>query len=296
MKNIKRSKEDLIFDIINYTILSMVLVLVLYPLYFIVIASISEPQAINNGQVWLLPKGITFEGYKRILEDSRIWTGYLNTLIYTVLGTAINIILTMMIAYPLSRKDFSGRKVLTIFLIITMYFGGGMIPTYLLVKQIGLLNKWPVMVVMGAVSVFNVIIARSFIQGNIPDELYESASIDGCTQFGYFIKFILPLSKPIMAVLTLYYGIGHWNEYMKSLIYLSNEKLYPLQMILRSILIINSVDGNMVTDVVEEMERQRAGELIKYGVIIVSSLPVLVLYPFLQKYFVKGTMVGAVKG
>lgn len=296
MKSIKRSKGDLAFDIFNYVVLGIILVLVLHPLYFIVIASISQPEAVNNGQVWLMPKGVTFEGYKRIFEDSRIWLGYKNTIIYTVVGTAINIILTMMVAYPLSRKDFSGRKVLMIFLMITMYFGGGLIPTYLLVKNLHLLNTRSIMVLLGAVSVFNVIIARSFIENSIPEELYEAAAIDGCSQLVYFFKIILPLSKPIMAVLTLYYGIAHWNEFMTALIYLRDDKLYPLQMILRSILIENSVDGKMVTDVVSEMEKQKAGELIKYGVIIVSSLPVLILYPFLQKYFVKGTMVGAVKG
>ncbi|NLL71046.1 MAG: carbohydrate ABC transporter permease [Epulopiscium sp.] len=294
--SIKRSKEDLIFDIINYTVLTLALFVVAYPLYFIVIASISDPDAVNNGLVWLLPVGITGEGYERIFQDSRIWLGYKNTFIYTIVGTLINITLTMMIAYPLSRKDFSGKKFLMIFLMITMYFNGGLIPTYLVVKDLHLNNSWWVMVILGAVSVYNVIIARTFLQNNIPEELYEAASIDGCSHFVFFIKMVLPLSKAIIAVLTLYYGIGHWNEFMRALIYLRDEKLYPLQIILRSILVQNMSQDPMMGDVENAVEMARIGELIKYGVIIVASVPVLLLYPLLQKYFVQGVMIGSVKG
>ena len=242
------------------------------------------------------PVDITVEGYKRIFQDVRIWTGYKNTFLYTIVGTFINITLTMMIAYPLSRKDFSGRRFLMIFLLITMYFNGGLIPTYLVVKNLHLNDNWWVMVILGAVSVYNVIIARTFLQNTIPEELYEAASIDGCSHFLFFIKMVLPLSKAIIAVLTLYYGIGHWNEFMRALIYLRDEKLYPLQIILRSILVQNMSQDPMMGDVEDAVEMARIGELIKYGVIIVASVPVLLLYPLLQKYFVQGVMIGSVKG
>jgi putative aldouronate transport system permease protein len=296
MAKIRSSKEDIIFDIINYIILAVALIVTLYPLYFIVIASISDPVAINNWKVWLRPVGVTFEGYRRIFKDEMIWTGYKNTILYTLVGTAINVMLTMMIAYPLSRKNFSGRRFLTIFLVITMYFNGGLIPTYIVVKNLGLVNNWWVMVLLGAVSTYNVIICRTFLQANIPEELYEAAAIDGCSHFNFFIKHVLPLSKAIIAVLALYYGIAHWNEFMKGLIYLRDEKLYPLQLILRAILIENQARDQMMDDVQYTMEKQQVGELIKYGIIIVASLPVLIIYPFLQKYFVKGVMVGSIKG
>lgn len=296
MAKVKGSKGDIIFDVFNYTILTILLLLVLYPLYFIVIASISDPTAVNNGKVLIRPIGITFEGYAKIFDDSRIWLAYFNTIVYTVVGTAINVILTMMVSYALSRRVFFAKKFVMIFLMITMYFNGGLIPTYLLVKQLGLVNKWPVMILLSAVNVFNVIVAKNYMENNIPEELYEAASIDGCSQIKYFIKIVLPLSKTIMAVLVLYYGVAHWNEFMTPLIYLRNEKLYPLQLILRSILVQNQIQGQMVGEAESLIERQKAGELIKYGVIIVSTLPILIIYPILQKYFVKGTMVGSIKG
>lgn len=288
--------EDKIFDILSYTLLAFALIVTLYPLYFIVIASISDPVAVNSGEVLLYPINITFEGYRRILKDSLIWTGYRNTILYTVVGTIINITLTMMIAYPLSRRNFSGKGFITILLVITMYFGGGLIPTYLTVKKLGLLNKWYVMVILGAVSTYNVIICRTFLQNNITEELYEAASIDGCSHFRFFLEHVLPLSKAIMAVLSLYYGVGHWNEFMRGLIYLNNEKLYPLQLILRSILIQNQAREQMLDDARYFAEQEQVAELIKYGMIIIASLPVLIAYPFLQKYFVKGVMIGAIKG
>lgn len=296
MAKIKSSREDIIFDIANYIILTIALIITLYPLYFIVIASISDPVAVNNGRVWLRPVDITFEGYRRIFKDEMIWTGYKNTILYTGLGTVINVMLTMMIAYPLSRKNFSGGRFLTIFLVITMYFNGGLIPTYIVVKNLGLVNNWWVMVLLGAVSTYNVIICRTFLQSNIPEELYEAAAIDGCSHIKFFMKHVLPLSKAVIAVLALYYGIAHWNEFMNGLIYLRDEKLYPLQLILRAILIENQARDQMMDDVQYVMEKQQVGELIKYGIIIVASLPVLIIYPFLQKYFVKGVMVGSIKG
>ena len=292
----KRSKEDIFFDIFNYAVLGIITVLVLYPLYFIVIASFSDPDAINTGQVVFFPKGFNTLGYQRIFENTKIWRAYGNTIFYTFVGTAINIIMTMVFAYPLSRKDFSGRKFMTFFMMFTMYFQGGLMPTYLLMQKIGLYDTPWVMVLLPALNVFNVIIAKTNIQHNIPEELYEAASIDGCSHFKFFWQIVMPLLKSIMAVLVLYYGVAHWNEFMNGLVYLRDEGLYPLQLVLRGILVQNQASADMMTDIESMLEQQKAAELIKYGLIIVSALPVLVIYPFLQKYFAKGVMVGAVKG
>ena len=292
----KRSKEDIFFDIFNYAVLGIITVLVLYPLYFIVIASFSDPDAINTGQVVFFPKGFNTLGYQRIFENTKIWRAYGNTIFYTFVGTVINIIMTMVFAYPLSRKDFSGRKFMTFFMMFTMYFQGGLMPTYLLMQKIGLYDTPWVMVLLPALNVFNVIIAKTNIQHNIPEELYEAASIDGCSHFKFFWQIVMPLSKSIMAVLVLYYGVAHWNEFMNGLVYLRDEGLYPLQLVLRGILVQNQASADMMTDIESMLEQQKAAELIKYGLIIVSALPVLVIYPFLQKYFAKGVMVGAVKG
>ena len=292
----KRSKEDIFFDIFNYAVLGIITVLVLYPLYFIVIASFSDPDAINTGQVVFFPKGFNTLGYQRIFENTKIWRAYGNTIFYTFVGTAINIIMTMVFAYPLSRKDFSGRKFMTFFMMFTMYFQGGLMPTYLLMQKIGLYDTPWVMVLLPALNVFNVIIAKTNIQHNIPEELYEAASIDGCSHFKFFWQIVMPLSKSIMAVLVLYYGVAHWNEFMNGLVYLRDEGLYPLQLVLRGILVQNQASADMMTDIESMLEQQKAAELIKYGLIIVSALPVLVIYPFLQKYFAKGVMVCAVKG
>jgi putative aldouronate transport system permease protein len=295
-RNIKlNNKGDWLFDSLNNIILGLVFLVVTYPLYFVVIASFSNPYKVNSGDVLFLPKDFTLEGYTRILENSNIWTGYFNTTLYTIFGTVFGITLTMMIAYSLSRKVFAGKNGLMIFLVITMYFHGGLIPTYLLIKGLGLLNTRLVMLLVGSVGVFNIILARTFLSSTLPEELFEAASLDGCNHIRYFFTIALPLSKAIMAVLALYYGIGHWNDYFKGLIYLNDSKLYPLQLFLRSILIENEVD-NTVMDMEEVLNQQRIVEIIKYGLIIISSLPILMLYPFLQKYFVQGVMIGSIKG
>lgn len=301
MKNkrtaIRRTREDVVFDTVLYILLGLAFLIVAYPLYFVVIASFSDPSSVLSGEVVFLPKGINFNGYRRILNDASIWTGYRNTILYTVLGTALNVILTMMLGYPLSRRSFSGRRFITILLMITMYFSGGLIPTYLLVKGLGLHNSWTIMILMGAVSVYNVIITRTFLESNIPPELEEAASMDGCTQIRFFFTMVLPLSKAVMAVLVLYYGIGHWNDFMTGLVYLNDPNKYPLQLNLRSILIQSEMAIGLDTGDPADMEQQmKIAEAIKYGVMIVSSIPVLVIYPFLQKYFVKGVMIGSVKG
>lgn len=296
MKTIRRSRGDLIFDTINYLILGLLLLIILYPIYFVVIASISNPQDVVSGNVTLLPKNMTFDGYLRIFKDSSIWRGYANTIYYTVVGTALNVILTMMIAFPLSRTYFSGRKVITIILMITMYFSGGLIPQYLLVKNLGLRDTALSMIILGAVSVFNVIIARSFLEANISPELEDAASIDGCSPLRFFISMVLPLSKAVIAVLVLYYGVAHWNDYFNAMIYLNNSEKYPLQLILRSILLQSQNMSAMTDDITMIQESQAIAEQIKYGVIIVASVPMLILYPFLQRYFIQGVMIGSIKG
>ena len=285
---------DKMFDIVNYGLLGLIALCVLYPLYFIIIASFSDPVAINNGRVGFWPVGFNTTGYEKIFENMKIWRSYSNTIFYTVARPGINIVLTMMLAYPLSRKKFFAKTPLMIFVMFTMYFQGGLIPTYLWINDLNLYNTPWVMVLLPAINVFNLIIAINFIKSNIPEELYEAAAIDGCSHIKFFARIVLPLSKTIIVVLVLYYGVAHWNEFMNGLIYLRDEGLYPLQLTLRNILLQNQASG--LGDVDSIIEQQKAAELIKYGVIIVSTLPVLVIYPFLQKHFEKGVMVGSVKG
>ncbi|WP_413467459.1 carbohydrate ABC transporter permease [Metabacillus niabensis] len=295
-KTTRRSKEDKIFDLINIFLVAIMVLLVVYPLYFIVIASISNPNMIYEGKVWLLPKDITFEGYQRIFSDSKIWLGYKNSIIYTFVGTLVNVSCTLMAAYALSRRDLYGRNLIMFLFLFTMFFSGGLIPTYLVVKNLGLLNTMWALILPKAVAVWNVIVARTFFQTSIPNELLEAAKIDGCSDAKFFWKIVLPLSKPIVAVMVLFYAVGHWNSYFDALIYLNNEDLYPLQLILRNILIQNEASTQMMSDIDSLAAKQRVSELIKYGVIIVASIPLLVLYPFVQKYFVKGVMIGGIKG
>ena len=292
----RQSRFDKGFDIVNVLLLGIVMVIVLYPLYFVVIASISNPLEVNAGRVLLFPRDITFKGYQMIFRDQDIMIGYRNTFFYTFLGTFINIILTTFAAYPLSRKDWVGRNLFMTMLMITMFFGGGLIPTYLVMNSLGMVNTIWAMIIPGAVSVYNVIVMRTFLVNSIPYELQEAATVDGASNFGLLFRIIIPLSKPILAVLVLFYGVAHWNAFFNALIYLSNKKLYPLQLVLRSILIQNQVAQDMFGDADSLNDRTILAELIKYGLIIVSTLPVLILYPFMQRYFVKGVMIGAVKG
>lgn len=293
---IRISRGDLIFDIISYGFLVLFVLAVIYPLYFVFIASFSDPYAVLTGEVLFTPKGLNVESYIHIFNDKRIWTGYWNSLLITFFGTLLNVSLTMTIAYPLSRRYFSGRKVITTILIITMYFSGGLIPTYILVQNLNLRNTFWVMIFLGAVNVYNVIIARTFLQSNITSDLEEAASIDGCSQFRFFGTMVIPLSKTIFAVLILYYGVAHWNEYMRGVIYLDSPDKYPLQVIIRSILIQSQIINRDTADVEEINRQMRLAEAMKYGVIIVSSLPVLLIYPIIQKHFVKGVMIGSLKG
>ncbi|PYI54980.1 carbohydrate ABC transporter permease [Paenibacillus flagellatus] len=291
-----RSTSDKWFDAVNYTLLSLLVVAVLYPLYFVVIASFSNPDLVNAGRIWLLPRETTLEGYRRIFADETIWLGYRNTLLYTGLGTFLNVALTLTAGYALSRADMPGRNGFMLAIVFTMFFSGGIIPTYILVKQLGMVNTMWAMIVPNAVSAYNLIITRTFFQNSIPHELLEAAVMDGCSNTRYFFRIVLPLSMPIVAVMVLFSAVGHWNSYFQALIYLKDSELYPLQIVLRNILIANEASGGMVDDLINVSEQQRIAELMKYGVVLVASLPVLALYPFVQRYFVKGVMIGSVKG
>ncbi len=277
----------------------MALVVVLYPVIFIVSASISSPDLVNSGEMWLLPKGITFEGYKMVFDNPQIWNGYKNTLIYTFLGTSINLLVTIPASYALSRKDFVGRGLITGLLLVTMFVSGGLIPSYLLIKSLGLIDTIWVMILPGAASVYNIIVCRTFFQGSIPGELEESAKIDGASNLTLFLKIILPLSAPIIAVMALFYGVGHWNSYFNALIYIRNQDLYPLQLVLRQILVLQEMSAEMTMDAAtaEAMQNKATiADTVKYAVIIVATLPLIVIYPFMQRFFVKGVMIGSVKG
>ena len=302
VNRIKLSGGDRVFVLINSALLVLIFVLVLYPIWFVVIASFSDPEMVNTGRVILFPRGWTVGGYARVLRYGEIWTGYGNTIFYTVLGTLLNLAATLPCAYALSRRDMVGRNVLMTLFIITMYFGGGLIPSYLNVKSLGLLNTRLYMLIGGLVSAYNIIVSRTFFANTIPWEMHEAARIDGASDACMFLKIILPLSKPIIAVMALYYGVGHWNSYFNAMIYLKDRALYPLQLFLREIL----VQSKLATLVAEEgadeatlkyiEEQQMIANLLKYCVIVISTAPMMVIYPWMQRFFAKGVMIGSVKG
>lgn len=295
----KDSRGDIIFTLVNGFIVTSFFIIVLYPLIFVVSASISNPSLVIAGKVFLFPREITFEAYKRILEYEDIWTGYRNTIFYALSGTFVSLAVTLTAAYSLSRRDLIGKNIFVVFFTITMFFSGGLIPTYMLISNIGLKNTVFVQILMGAGSFFNIVVARTFYQTTIPVELQESALIDGCSNFKLFYSIILPLSKPIIAVIALYCGVAQWNSFFTALIYISDRKLFPLQLILREILVVNQINMQMLQDegAAEYMQKRiELAALLKYALIIVASLPVIIVYPFLQKYFVKGMMIGALKG
>ena len=299
-KTIKRSKSDVIFDGVIFVILTLILLIVAYPLYFIIISSFSSPDKVSSGQVVFYPIGFTLEGYKKVFENSQVVTGFINSLIYTTVGTCVNLLLTIPTAYALSRKKFQGRKAVTIFYMITMFISGGMIPTYLVIQKLGLLDSMWALILPGSLSVYNMIVARTFFQQNISEELYEAAELDGCGHGRFFFSIALPLSKAIIAIMVLYYGVGHWNSYFNALLYMQTEDKYPLQLVLRSILVQNSAQlSQTITSAAQQeamRKQQEAVELMKYSLIIISSIPVLILYPFIQRHFTKGVMIGSVKG
>lgn len=293
---IDRSFGDRIFDVVNYILLSFITIIVLYPLLFVMSASISNPETVLRGEMWLIPREINFDAYHTIFQNKDILSGYGNTMLYTAVGTAINLVMTICAAYPLARKDFFGRGLITGMIVFTMFFSGGLIPTYLLIKNLHMLDSLWVMVIPNAVAVWNIIIMRTFFQQSIPGEIQEAAMIDGCSHMQTLLRIVLPLSMPIIAVMVLFYAVGHWNSYFNALIYLTSKDKFPLQLILREIL-IQSDSGDMVKLTSESAIKMKMSvEGLKYAVLVVANLPMLILYPFLQRYFVKGIMIGALKG
>ncbi|OME79030.1 sugar ABC transporter permease [Paenibacillus sp. FSL A5-0031] len=298
---VKESGRDKVFLICNYIYVFLAFIVVAYPVIYMISASISDPKLVGSGEMWLWPKGITFEGYQRVFQNSSIWTGYGNTILYTVVGTSINLFVTLPAAYALSRKDFMGRNFFMGMFLVTMFFGGGLVPSYLLIKELGMVNTIWAIVIPSAASIWNIIVARTFFQSSIPKELQEAAQIDGCTNLRLFVKIILPLSMPIIAVMALFYGVGNWNSYFSALIYLNDAAKYPLQLVLRQILVLQemSAQGGGVIDASSASALNNKAEiaaLVKYAVIIVATAPIIAVYPFLQRYFVQGVMIGSVKG
>ncbi|MFC4101620.1 carbohydrate ABC transporter permease [Paenibacillus xanthanilyticus] len=292
-----RPANDLLFDAVIVLLCLFAFLIVAYPLYFVVIASVSDSTLVATGKVTLFPRGFSLFGYKEILNDSRIWTGYGNTILYTFLGTFVNLLFTLPAAYALSRPEFRARKFIMFAFVITMFFNGGLIPTYLLIKGLGMTNTMWVFIFPFCVNVFNLIITRTFFDNSIPKELYEAASMDGCSHFRFFWSVVLPLSKAVISVVGLYYLVAHWNDFFTALVYVRDNHLQPLQIVLRDILLSNQVfSSGAGTGGASGGYAQRYADQIKYGVIIVSTLPILVVYPFIQKYFEKGVLIGSVKG
>ena len=296
MLQIRKSKDELVLYGLTYLTLIFVMIVVLYPLYFIIIASVSDADMVNLGKVIIWVEGFNLDGYMTILKNNEIWTGYRNTIFYTVAGTMINLILTLPAAFALSRKDLAGRNSITLLITFTMFFSGGLIPLYFVVRELTILNTAWALLLPNAVSVWNLIIARTFFQSTLPDELSEAASIDGCSNFKFFISIALPLSKAIVAVLALFYAVYHWNAYFHALIFIREENLFPLQLVLRDILITAQFMQEMIEDSAQAGNALKLAESMKYGVVVVATLPILVLYPFLQRYFMQGVMIGAIKG
>lgn len=304
MKNLRRYiNGDRFFQTVVTVLMVAFLIIELYPLVYVVSASLSDADAVAAGKLVLLPIGFTLEGYEYVFQNRDIWVGYGNTILYTVLGTCVNLVVTLPCAYALSRKELVGKGKIMVFFMITMYIGGGLIPSYLNVKSFGLLNTRTFMIIDGALSVYNLIVARTFFANSIPYEITEAARIDGCNDFGIFNKIVMPLSKALVAVMVLYYGVGHWNSYFSAMIYLNDRVKYPLQMFLRELLLQSNfiasaiASGNLPQEQIAYLEKiAKSADLVKYCVIVVAALPMMILYPKLQKFFEKGVMIGGVKG
>lgn len=295
---IHMSAQDKAFCMINTIILLIVLAVIAYPIYFVIIASVSDPDAVNAGRVLAAPKDISFIGYSKVLSNVEIKLGALNTALYTLAGTAMNVFFTVTGAYALSIR-FPGRKVFMGFMMFTMYFSGGMVPNYLIYRDLGIVNTRWAMLLPGLISVYNLIITRTYIESNISKEMFEAAQIDGCRYTRFLYTMVWPLSGSIVAVIALYYGVGHWNDYMKAILYLRDRKLFPLQLVLREVLILNQVSAAemySISDIEQMSNLQRVADSMKYSLIIITSIPMMAVYPFIQKFFVKGVMIGSVKG
>jgi putative aldouronate transport system permease protein len=296
---VRFKREDFVFDIIVTIILFLLLVSVAYPLYFVIIASFSDPVLVSSGRVMFLPRGLTLAAYRKVIDYKAIWTGYRNTLIYTFFFTFLSLSMTLIGGYGLSRKNVPGKGIIMGYMTFTMFFNGGLIPTYLLMRTIHLQGNPLIIIVMGSVNVYNIIIARTFFQSGIPDELFDAAVIDGCDHFKFFLKIVLPLSPALIAVMVLFAAVSQWNSWFNAMIYLGKQNQMPLQLILRNIIV--SAEAFMremeMTDIGDDAARMTMlAESMKYAVIIVSTFPVMCLYPFIQKYFIKGVMIGSIKG
>ena len=292
---IKLSKGDIIFNVIIYTISVILILVTLYPMYFILIASISDATKVSGGQIMFWPEGVSMKAYRQLAEYSQLWVGYRNMILYAVVGTMITVAINIPVSYALSRKKLFGRNFFTFFYLVPMFFTGGLIPTYLAVQKFGLLDNFWVMVLPFSVVPYYIIVGRTFFSNSIPEELWEAAQLDGCGYLGFFFKIVLPLSKAILAVIALWAAVGQWNSYFNALIYLRNDALQPLQLVLRNILISNQTISSMSSGAAA-VEAKQMADLIKYAVIVVSSAPIMCMYPFVQKYFNQGVMVGSVKG
>lgn len=291
-----RFNSDRVFDIVNYVLSGLLFLIVIYPLIFVVSASFSSPEALIAGKVWFWPVDVGLEGYKAVFEYSKVWFGYLNSIFYAVFGSAISLFMTIIAAYPLSRKDFYGRNVLMFLFTFTMLFNAGLIPTFLVVRDLGIINTRWALLLPGAISVYNLIITMNYFRSNIPGELLEAAQIDGCNDFKFLARIVLPLSMPIIAIIALYSIVGQWNAYFDAMIYLKDAKMFPLQLVLREILILNKSDELLNMNLASDSARQNLEELLKYALIVVSTVPLLIVYPFVQRFFIQGIMVGSIKG
>ena len=288
--------RDHLFDIINTILLIGLVILCLYPIVFSLSASFSDPIAVTSGEVILFPKGLTLESYEAVFRNEDVLRGYRNSVFIALAGTLINMIMTVLCAYPLSRRDLAGRNGITLFIMFTMFFSGGMIPNFLLIQDLGIYNTWWALLLPGAINTYNMIIMRTYFQSSVPFELQEAAVIDGASNTKILMLVVLPLAAPVLAVLSLYYLVGHWNSYFNALLYIRNRNLYPLQLILRDILVLDETTLFQTSDVTSAVAKIRRAETIKYAIVIVSSVPMLILYPFVQRFFVKGVQIGALKG
>ena len=293
---IQNSRADRVFYLFNGILMLLIFLIYAWPLCFIVIASFSDPKEVTAGRVLFWPTHPSLEGYRAVFRYKDIWIGYKNTILYTVVGTMINLAVTMIAAYPLTRRELPFRNFIMFLFTFTMFFGGGLIPSYINIQNLGMMNTRWALLIPGAMSVSNMIIARTFIQSNIPNELLESAQIDGCSYGRFFFQMVLPLSKALLAVLSLYYAVGHWNSYFSAMIYISDKGKKPLQIFLRDILVVNTIDSSMLIDPELQEAKRGIAELLKYSLIIVATVPILCVYPFIQKYFIKGVMIGSLKG
>lgn len=291
------SKFDATIEVVNIVFLSIIAVIILYPLIYVLSASFSDAMSVTSGKMILWPVDLTLENYEEVFKNKNIVFGFRNSMIIMVAGTVINLVMTVLAAYPLSRRDLWGHSVIMKLITFTMFFNGGLIPSYLLIgKTLGLMDNWLSLILPGAISVYNMIIMRTYFMTSVPFELQEAAEIDGCSMFGILLRVVLPLSGPVIAVIALYYAVGHWNSYFNALLYISTEELQPLQLYLRKVLTLNNAQSLMQMGADEMARQAMRAETIKYSVIVVSSIPMLIMYPFVQKFFVKGVMIGAIKG